>query len=107
MADPLSRRPPSDAPVQQLSLLVLTRNRTKLSDVSSGPPVVQAVDNDLGNTAAAGPSPQQGVRADRPSSAEPFPTNEPYCSPPSTPMPTMHDWKDRLVAAYATDAWLL
>ena len=109
MADPLSRRPVTNTPTgvcrQQLSLLVVTRGQARLLDASSAPPAVPVVTSNQGTTATAGPTAQQGNGGDRPSSAEPLSTDKPDCSPPDNALPTMHAWKDRLVAAYATDPW--
>ena len=109
MADPFSRRPVTNTPTgvcrQKHSLLVVTRGQAGLLDASSAPLVVPVVTGNQGTTATAGPTAQQGNGGDRSSSAEPLSTDKLDCSPPDNALPTMHAWKDRLVATYAADSW--
>jgi hypothetical protein len=57
--------------------------------------------------ATAEPVARQGMSgmSDRPSSAESLPTDELDCSPPNPALPTMQDWRNRLIASYAADSW--
>ena len=90
---------------QELSLLVITRIRAKLVDVSSDPLVVPIVPDSQGITATTGPATQQGMPVDRPSSAASIPPDEPDYSFPKPALPAMLDWKIKLIAAYAVDSW--